>query len=110
MLAQLRNYWPDDRCAKAFWSQQEVRPYRRLLADTLDWCAPAAGEKWLDIGCGGGPLTRGIWERSGGAGGGGGGVGWAAAHERADSPPRAPTAALPAGPNPFGWPRLRRRP
>src|SRR5436305_3716531 len=63
----VRNFWPDDKCAKAFWSQQEVRPYRRLLADTLDWCAPAPGERWLDLGCGGGPLTRGLWERAGGA-------------------------------------------
>ena len=39
----VRNYWPDAKCAKAFWSQQEVRPYRRLLADTLDWAAPASG-------------------------------------------------------------------
>jgi ubiquinone/menaquinone biosynthesis C-methylase UbiE len=63
----VRNYWPDAKCAKAFWSQQEVGPYRRLLADTLDWCAPAAGERWLDLGCGSGPLSRGLWERSGGA-------------------------------------------
>jgi SAM-dependent methyltransferase len=62
-----RNFWPDAKCAKAFWSQQEVRPYHRLLADTLDWAAPAAGELWLDLGCGSGPLTRGLWERSGGA-------------------------------------------
>ena len=61
-----RNYWPDAKCAKAFWSQQEVRPYRRLLADTLDQAAPAAGERWLDLGCGSGPLTAGLWERSGG--------------------------------------------
>lgn len=65
--AAARNHWPDARCAKAFWSQQEARPYRRLLADTLDWCGPAAGERWLDLGCGGGPLSRGLWERSGGA-------------------------------------------
>jgi SAM-dependent methyltransferase len=64
--APTRNYWPDSKCAKAFWSQQEVWPYRRLLADTLDWAAPAAGECWLDLGCGSGPLTRGLWERSGG--------------------------------------------
>lgn len=64
--APTRNFWPDDKCAKAFWSQQEVRPYRRLLADTLDWCAPAAGERWLDVGCGSGPLTAGLWERAGG--------------------------------------------
>ena len=62
----VRNYWPDAKCAKAFWSQQEVRPYRRLLADTLDWAAPASGEKWLDLGCGSGPLSAGLWERSGG--------------------------------------------
>jgi ubiquinone/menaquinone biosynthesis C-methylase UbiE len=67
VLPAARNHWPDAKCAKAFWSQQEVRPYRRLLADTLDWCAPAAGERWLDLGCGSGPLTRGLWERSGGA-------------------------------------------
>jgi ubiquinone/menaquinone biosynthesis C-methylase UbiE len=64
--AAVRNYWPDAKCAKAFWSQQEVRPYRRLLADTLDWAAPASGEKWLDLGCGSGPLSAGLWERSGG--------------------------------------------
>jgi ubiquinone/menaquinone biosynthesis C-methylase UbiE len=61
-----RNYWPDAKCAKAFWSQQEVRPYRRLLADTLDWAAPAAGERWLDLGCGSGPLSAGLWQRAGG--------------------------------------------
>jgi ubiquinone/menaquinone biosynthesis C-methylase UbiE len=61
-----KNYWRDDKCAKAFWAQQEVSPYRRLLHDTLDWCAPAAGERWLDLGCGGGALTRELWTRSGG--------------------------------------------
>jgi len=25
--------------------------------DTLDWAAPAVGEKWLDLGCGSGPLS-----------------------------------------------------
>ena len=59
-----RNYWRDDKCAKAFWAQQEVSPYRRLLADTLDWCDPAAGERWLDLGCGGGALTRALWART----------------------------------------------
>lgn len=61
-----RNLWPDESCAKAFWYQHEAGPYRRLLEDTLDWCAPAPGERWLDLGCGGGRLTRGLWERSGG--------------------------------------------
>jgi ubiquinone/menaquinone biosynthesis C-methylase UbiE len=63
----VQNFWPNSKCAKAFWSQQEVRPYRRLLADTLDWCAPQAGERWLDLGCGSGPLSRGLWEQSGGS-------------------------------------------
>jgi SAM-dependent methyltransferase len=61
------NHWADAKCAKAFWSQQESGPHQQLLADTLDWCCPAAGQRWLDLGCGSGPLTRGLWERSGGA-------------------------------------------
>jgi SAM-dependent methyltransferase len=61
------NHWPDARCARAFWSQQLLPPYRELLGDTLEWAAPAAGERWLDLGCGGGGLTRGLWERTGGA-------------------------------------------
>jgi SAM-dependent methyltransferase len=60
------NYWPDTKCAKAFWSQQEAPPYRQLLADTLDWVAPGPGERWLDLGCGGGAISRAIWERTGG--------------------------------------------
>lgn len=62
-----RNYWPDAKCARAFWSQQESGPHQRLLADTLDWCCPGPGQRWLDLGCGSGPLTRGLWERAGGA-------------------------------------------
>jgi SAM-dependent methyltransferase len=61
------NHWPSSKCAKAFWSQQHAGPYRELLVDTLDWAAPGPGEQWLDLGCGGGALTRGLWERSGGA-------------------------------------------
>jgi ubiquinone/menaquinone biosynthesis C-methylase UbiE len=60
------NFWPDERCAKAFWTQNELPPYRKLLADTAEWLEPAAGERWLDLGCGGGQLTRIIWEKSGG--------------------------------------------
>ncbi|MDB5306335.1 MAG: hypothetical protein JWO38_537 [Gemmataceae bacterium] len=63
-LPAVRNYWPDTKCAKAFWSQQEVRPYRQLLADTVGWCAPAPGDRWLDLGCGSGPLSRALWERT----------------------------------------------
>lgn len=61
------NRWSDPKCAKAFWSQQELRPYRQLLADTLDWCMPGPGEHWLDLGCGSGPLTEGLWTRTGGS-------------------------------------------
>ena len=61
------NHWADAKCAKAFWSQQESRPYQRLLADTLEWCSLSPGRRWLDLGCGCGPLTRGLWERLGGA-------------------------------------------
>jgi ubiquinone/menaquinone biosynthesis C-methylase UbiE len=63
-VAAVRNFWPDSKCAKAFWSQQEVRPYRQLLSDTLDWADPKAGESWLDLGCGSGPLSAGLWERT----------------------------------------------
>jgi ubiquinone/menaquinone biosynthesis C-methylase UbiE len=62
----VRNYWTDAKCAKAFWGQQELPAYRELLKDTLDWAAPAAGECWLDLGCGGGTLTRALWEKSAG--------------------------------------------
>jgi ubiquinone/menaquinone biosynthesis C-methylase UbiE len=61
------NYWPDSRCAKAFWGQQEVPPYQRLLAHTIAWADPQPGDRWLDLGCGGGRLTRAIWEKSGGS-------------------------------------------
>src|SRR5437762_955411 len=61
------NHWPDDACARAFWSQHELPPYRRLLADTADWLDPRPGERWLDLGCGGGQLTRTLWEKSGGS-------------------------------------------
>jgi SAM-dependent methyltransferase len=60
------NHWPDKRCAKAFWTQRELPPYRRLLEDTAAWLDPAPGERWLDLGCGGGALTRALWEKSGG--------------------------------------------
>ncbi|MCS7021042.1 MAG: methyltransferase domain-containing protein [Gemmataceae bacterium] len=60
------NHWLEARCAKAFWSQQETTPHRQLRADTLAWAAPAAGERWLDLGCGSGALSRGLWEYSAG--------------------------------------------
>jgi ubiquinone/menaquinone biosynthesis C-methylase UbiE len=60
------NYWPESACAKAFWGQQELPPYRKLLADTTAWLEPRPGQRWLDLGCGGGQLTRALWEKSGG--------------------------------------------
>jgi ubiquinone/menaquinone biosynthesis C-methylase UbiE len=61
------NHWPDSACARAFWGQQEIPPYRRLLADTIAWLDPRPGERWLDLGCGCGQLTRGLWIKSQGS-------------------------------------------
>lgn len=60
------NYWRDDRCAKAFWGQKDLPAYKDLLADTQAWLDPRPGERWLDLGCGSGQLTRTLWESSGG--------------------------------------------
>jgi SAM-dependent methyltransferase len=60
------NHWPETACARAFWGQQELPPYRRLLADTKDWLDPLSGQRWLDLGCGCGRLTEAIWEKSAG--------------------------------------------
>jgi ubiquinone/menaquinone biosynthesis C-methylase UbiE len=65
-LSALRNYWTDAKCARAFWGQHELPPYRQLLAHTIEWAAPRPGERWLDLGCGGGALTRGLWDATGG--------------------------------------------
>jgi ubiquinone/menaquinone biosynthesis C-methylase UbiE len=61
-VSTVANYWPEVKCAKAFWGQQHLPAYRTLLADTLEWAHPGPGERWLDLGCGGGALTRAIWE------------------------------------------------
>jgi SAM-dependent methyltransferase len=58
------NHWPDNRCAKAFWGQQGLPPYQQLLADTTDRLNPRPGDRWLDLGCGRGMLTRAVWEQS----------------------------------------------
>jgi len=60
------NYWRDDACAKAFWSQHEVAAYRELNEATIEWLDPAPGERWLDLGCGAGRLTAALWSKSGG--------------------------------------------
>ena len=62
--AETVNYWPESKCAKAFWSQHELPPYKRLLADTIDWCDPRPGDRWLDLGCGCGQLTGALWQKS----------------------------------------------
>jgi ubiquinone/menaquinone biosynthesis C-methylase UbiE len=66
MAAASVNHWPQSKCAKAFWSQQQLGPYRRLLADTAAWLDPQPGERWLDLGSGSGQLVRALWEKSGG--------------------------------------------
>jgi ubiquinone/menaquinone biosynthesis C-methylase UbiE len=66
MAAASKNYWPDDKCAKAFWNQDELPPYRQLLADTVARLDPRPGERWLDLGCGCGRLSRAVWEKAGG--------------------------------------------
>ena len=60
------NYWPHTSCAKAFWSQRDTPAYQRLLKDTAAWLDPKAGDEWLDLGCGSGPLTEVLWRQSGG--------------------------------------------
>jgi ubiquinone/menaquinone biosynthesis C-methylase UbiE len=60
------NHWLDARCAKAFWGQHNLPSFKRLVADTVEWAAPAPGERWLDLGCGGGALTRALWKSSSG--------------------------------------------
>lgn len=60
------NYWFDRRCARAFWSQHEAPPYHELLRHTVAWLEPAAGQRWLDLGCGSGQLSRTLWQHSGG--------------------------------------------
>jgi ubiquinone/menaquinone biosynthesis C-methylase UbiE len=64
MPRQPVNYWPQSRCARAYWSQHELPTYQELLADTRRWLEPQAGQHWLDLGCGGGQLTRALWQDS----------------------------------------------
>src|SRR3954471_13595740 len=58
------NYWPDSRCAKAFWNQHALPPYQELLRDTAAVVEPAAGQRWLDLGCGCGQLSKMLWAKS----------------------------------------------
>jgi SAM-dependent methyltransferase len=60
------NHWFEERCARAFWDQSQGRPYGKLLRDTARQLEPAAGQTWLDLGCGGGQLTALLWSLSDG--------------------------------------------
>lgn len=60
------NYWPHSAAARAFWGQQELPPYKQLLADTVAWLEPRPGQRWLDLGCGGGPLSAALWRAGAG--------------------------------------------
>jgi SAM-dependent methyltransferase len=66
MTSDTSNHWPQAVCARAYWSQREMPAYQELLAHTRAWTEPGAGERWVDLGCGGGPLTRALWQDSGG--------------------------------------------
>src|SRR5205823_3061283 len=52
--------------AKAFWGQHELPPYQQLLHDTAEWLEPDVGQRWLDLGCGSGQLSRVLWAKSAG--------------------------------------------
>jgi SAM-dependent methyltransferase len=58
------NHWFDGRCARAFWDQRKALPYQELLNDTVALLDVRAGERWLDLGCGGGALTAELWRHS----------------------------------------------
>jgi ubiquinone/menaquinone biosynthesis C-methylase UbiE len=60
------NYWPKSTCARAFWGQQELPPYQRLLDDTAAYLNVRPGARWLDLGCGCGQLTEALWRKSAG--------------------------------------------
>lgn len=82
-MVATRNYWTDAKCARAFWGQHDLPPYKELLADTVNWAAPGAGENWLDLGCGGGAISKALWEKTHGELGSVLGVDCAAANEDA---------------------------
>jgi len=64
MSEQDTNYWLDEGCARAFWDQRQASTYQELLRHTAEHLNPAAGERWLDLGCGRGELTAVLWQKS----------------------------------------------
>ena len=58
------NHWFSESCAQAFWDQKQGGPYKRLLSDTIGWADPQSNQRWLDLGCGGGQLSDGLWHAS----------------------------------------------
>jgi ubiquinone/menaquinone biosynthesis C-methylase UbiE len=58
------NYWFDNDCAQAFWDQKHGKSYLDLLKATGERLDASAGETWIDLGCGGGPLTELLWRRA----------------------------------------------
>jgi SAM-dependent methyltransferase len=64
MAAVDTNRWLDADCARAYWDQRLAPPYQELASDTARWLDPQPGERWLDLGCGGGQLAALLWQRS----------------------------------------------
>lgn len=60
------NWWLEEKCAEAFWDQKLLRPYQELLADMDARLDVRPGERWLDLGCGGGQLTALVWRKGAG--------------------------------------------
>src|SRR5262249_38620933 len=44
--------------ARAFRRQEETPAHRELLADTAAWLEPRSDQRWLDLACGAGALSR----------------------------------------------------
>src|SRR5947208_2884271 len=65
-MTDIQNHWIEAKCAKAFWGQHDLPPYKQLLTDTVELADPKVGESWLDLGCGGGAISQALWERSAG--------------------------------------------
>jgi ubiquinone/menaquinone biosynthesis C-methylase UbiE len=55
--------WRNRVVAVAYSYQQKSKPYLELLKTTESFIYPRSGEKWLDLGCGSGPLVHSLWKR-----------------------------------------------